>query len=157
VPAAASAVDACTLPVFRVALLDRRWRPEPYEFTLFHDGPLPEREKEILRGFNDYLDKNEGHVNVVLQVVDFAKKPDNPLLELSRQRGTVRLPYLVVRYPDAAGIDANLWAGPLRDAPLRGLVDSPARRELGKRLLAGESAVWVFLDGGDRAADDAAF
>ena len=74
--------DACSLPVFRVALLDRRWRPEPFEFYLFHKGPLPAAEKEILSRFNDYLDKNEGHVNCVLQVIDLDKNPDKELAEL---------------------------------------------------------------------------
>src|SRR5262249_51816585 len=34
--------------------------------------------------------------------------------------------------------------------------DSPARREITKRLLQGESAVWLMLDSGDAARDGAA-
>ena len=75
------AAPACSLPVFRVALLDPRWRPEPYEFYLFHRGPLGAPEKEILKGFNDYLDKNEGHVNCVLRVIDLDKNPDKEVVE----------------------------------------------------------------------------
>jgi hypothetical protein len=149
--------QACSLPVFRVALLDPKWRPEHYGLYLFHDGPVPPAEKRILNSLNDYLDKNEGHLNCTLRVIDLAKEKDEDLLALYQQQGEVPLPYLVVRYPDAAGINANLWAGPLKEAPLRALLDSPARRTLGKRLLSGESAVWVLVESGEKIKDDMAF
>jgi hypothetical protein len=154
--AAAGAVEACSVPVFRVALLDRRWRPEPYEFTLFHKGPLTAADQAILKGFNDYLDKNESHVNCVLEVIDLDKTTDKDTLELFKQQGDVPLPYLVVRHPDAQDVKPNLWSGPLQEAPLRALFESTARAELGKRLLAGESAVWVLIECGDQAKDQAA-
>jgi len=36
------------------------------------------------------------------------------------------------------------------------VVDSPARREIARRILEGHSAVWVLLESGDRAKDTAA-
>jgi hypothetical protein len=39
---------------------------------------------------------------------------------------------------------------------LRAITDSPARRELARRILAGDSAVWLLVDSGKREADDAA-
>src|SRR5206468_10885810 len=107
------------------------------------------------------LDKNEGHVNCVLQVIDLDKNPDKELAELfeaaSRKHRAVDLPYLVVRYPEAQQIAQELWAGTLREAPLRALLESPARAELSKRILRGESADWVLLECDDRAEDEAEF
>ena len=171
--------DACNMPVFRVALIDPTWRPERYEFTLFHKGPLPEPDKLILQGLNDYLDKHDDHVNCRLQVVDLDRKPRKESVELFRNQcgdgsspfgfaatGTdlghmisehaVQLPYLVVRHPEVQEVAVNLWAGPLCEAPLRGLLESPARAELSRRILEGQSAVWVFLESGDQAKDEAA-
>ncbi len=36
------------------------------------------------------------------------------------------------------------------------LTESPARKELAKRLMAGQTAVWLLLESGDAAADDQA-
>jgi hypothetical protein len=36
------------------------------------------------------------------------------------------------------------------------LLDSPVRREIVRRILSGETAVWLLLESGDRAKDDAA-
>jgi hypothetical protein len=175
----AAVADACNTPVFRVALIDPAWRPERYEFTLFHKGPLPEPDKTILKGLNDYLDKHDDHVNCRLQVVDLDRKPSKDSVELFRNQsragnspfgfaatGTdlghmisshaVRLPYLVVRHPEVQEVMANLWAGPLCEAPLRGLLESPARAELSGRILEGQSAVWVFLESGDQTQDEPA-
>jgi hypothetical protein len=124
--------------------------------TLFHEGPLGDQDRAVLKGLNDYLDRFEGRVNVSLEVVDLARKPSPESLDLFKAQGKVDLPYLVVRYPGVTGIEPNLWAGPLRDAPLRRLLDSPLRREIGKRLLAGESGVWVLIESGDPARDAAA-
>jgi hypothetical protein len=43
----------------------------------------------------------------------------------------------------------------LNAATLAPLTNSPARAEIVRRLLAGDSAVWVLVESGDRAADDA--
>jgi hypothetical protein len=55
-----------------------------------------------------------------------------------------------------AGPPVVAWSGPLTAANVRAVVDSPARREVVKRTAAGESVVWVLLEGGAKAKDDAA-
>jgi hypothetical protein len=154
--ACATIAVACSTPVFRVALLDPRWRPERYELYVVHQGPLADRDQAALQELNDYLDENEGRVNVSLEVVDLAKNPAHEIRALVPVRGPVQMPYLVARYPAVTGIKPNLWAGPLWGAPFRALLDSPLRREIGKRLLAGDTAVWVLIESGDRDQDEAA-
>lgn len=46
-----------------------------------------------------------------------------------------------------------LWRGELDAERLRSIAESPARRELAKRLLAGDSVVWVYV-GGDGPEDE---
>lgn len=154
---AAAVGHACSVPVFRVALLDNRWRPERYEVTLFHRGPLSPVDKSRLKQLNDFLDANEGHLNIVLDVVDLDKTRDADAKALWETQPNAALPWLVVRHPEVQDVKGDLWAGRFADAPLTALVDSPARREIAKRILAGESAVWLQIDGGDKAKDDSAF
>ena len=47
-----------------------------------------------------------------------------------------------------------IWSGSeLGEKELAALVDSPKRREIVKRILDGESAVWVVVESGDEEAD----
>jgi hypothetical protein len=172
----ACATEACNTPVFRVALIDPKWRPERYEFTLFQKGPLGEKDKAIVKGFNDYLDAQDGHVNCQLEVIDLDRKPPKESRDLLQKQGApecslfgfpanltlvpsyndVPLPYLVVRHPEVQDVRPNLWAGPLHEAPLRALLESPARAAMSQRILAGQSAVWLLLESGNQVKDDAA-
>lgn len=49
-----------------------------------------------------------------------------------------------------------IWSAPMSEANVRVMLDSPVRRELRKRLLAGQSAVWLLIESGDAAKDEAA-
>jgi hypothetical protein len=49
-----------------------------------------------------------------------------------------------------------VWSGPLTASNARLVVDSPARREVARRIQEGHSAVWVVLGSGDSAKDEAA-
>ena len=45
------------------------------------------------------------------------------------------------------------WSGPAIPELVSGVLDSPARQEIARRLLGGESAVWVFLESGKAERD----
>src|SRR6185369_10485372 len=62
---------------------------------------------------------------------------------------------MVVRYPESESDAPPFWSGPLSAESIDSLVDSPARREISRRLLMGESAVWVLLESGRKPDDDA--
>jgi hypothetical protein len=48
-----------------------------------------------------------------------------------------------------------VWSAPVTDVQVRVMLDSPVRRELRQRLLAGQSAVWLLLECGDATKDAA--
>ncbi len=135
----ASAVPACDVPVFRYAL--ERWPADAYEAVLYHRGPLGAGEA------------------AVAEALDRHARPGLNLgvrrTEEAAPAGSV-LPWVVLRYPESAGAREPFWSGRLADLPAGKVADSPARREVARRILAGESSVWIFLESGDRAADDAA-
>src|SRR5690606_19034513 len=75
------------------------------------------------------------------------------LKELWGEQEKAEAPWMVVFYPRALRIPAPLWSGSLTADAVGGLADSPARQELAKRLMAGQTAVWLLLESGDAAAD----
>jgi hypothetical protein len=63
-------------------------------------------------------------------------------MELWQTQSDAPLPHVVVRMPKGGPI---VWQGPLAHLESERLLDSPARREIVRRLLAGHSAVWVLI------------
>ncbi|MEZ5384018.1 MAG: hypothetical protein R3F13_00745 [Prosthecobacter sp.] len=75
--------------------------------------------------------------------------------EVEKAAGATQLElFFPPRLRQAGG--APIWSAPMSDENVRVMLDSPVRQELKKRLLAGESAVWLLLESGDAAKDDAA-
>ena len=150
-----AAAYACNVPVFRFAL--ERWRADAYRVVVFHQGPLSDADREILRPLEDHQDRLTANVKV--RTVDIAE-----LDSLATEEGALdreflshlsnpQFPCLVVQYPPHLHIDRPVWLSPLsRDAVAR-LSDSPARKELVKRLAEGQTAVWILLESGDNAKD----
>src|SRR5208283_4823487 len=112
---------------------------------LFKRGPLSSTEEIAKDVIHQASADRPGRVNLVLTVVDIDGKVDKPLQKLWQAQGQVPLPWMVVRYPDSTADGVTAWAGPLTETSARRLVDSPARRELARRLLQGQSAVWILL------------
>ena len=52
--------------------------------------------------------------------------------------------------------DREVWSGKLTPDALATLLDSPVRREVCSRILRGDSVVWMLVESGDTAKDDAA-
>ncbi len=59
-------------------------------------------------------------------------------------------PWLAVRFPSSTPLWIDIWDGPLNPENARTILDSPLRREIARRILSGQSAVWVFLESGDK-------
>ena len=150
----AGRIEACSVPVFRYAL--ERWPPAPYELYVFHRGPLEGDARKVA----DWISTCAAGIDVVSNVesllVDLDGKPDAAVLDLWGKQTQATLPWMVLKYPGFYQFPGQVWSGPLTAANAKALLDSPARREIGKRILSGHTAVWVLLEGGDRARDDAA-
>ncbi len=143
---------ACSVPVFRYAL--EKWPPDTYQATVFHRGPLSPTQEALARDLTRDGLAGRLHANISLQTVDLAQNPATELLALWQQLGTETLPWLVVRYPQASRLPDSILSGPLTEATLKQVFDSPARKEITRRLGHGDSAVWVLLEIGDRKRDD---
>jgi hypothetical protein len=123
----------CSVPVFRYAL--ERWKPSAYHVRVTSGAALTAAERELI----DRLQKASATANFKLTTLDGEGEPK-----------------VTVHFPDDDPEAAPACSGPLTEAFVASLLDSPARGRLVELLAGGESAVWLLLDSGDRAADDAA-
>ncbi len=151
----AGTASACSVPVFRYAL--ERWPADDYQLIVFHQGALTPEQSAGVRDLDREDPAGKRAANLTLRTVDLAAPTDPGLLRLGRQQvATTPLPALVLLYPPGLGPATAAWRGALTADNVRHLLDSPGRREIAGRLLRGDSAVWVLLEAGDPAKDDAA-
>lgn len=141
-----TSVHACNIPVFRYAL--ENWPPLPYELVIHLRGPVDAKQQADVRALQQYLD--QAPLNATLQIVDESRLRKS--FGVSPAEAS-----LVLRFPkESPRAGVVVHEGPLDADAVKALIDSPARQAIAKRLLKGESAVWVLLDCGDKAKDDAA-
>ncbi len=125
-----SIANACTVPVFRYAL--DHWPSEPWQL----DAPIGAFTEEPLSAAL----RNLG-----------ATSPLN-LTASPQDAGDVAKLYFPVQTSPEKTV---AWQGKLDATTWDQLTNSPARQELTKRILAGESAVWVMVHGSDAAEREA--
>lgn len=147
----ASTAYACNIPVFRYAL--ERWRPGSCKLIVFHDSELSAEGEKFVRELESAALENDGAANVkiVRSKVEAEKRNAyQPVLEAIRDKQPIKLPYMVVQTSLGRGQTINNWHGSLDDARSANLLQSPVRKELSRRLLRGDSIVWLLLRSTDK-------
>ncbi len=146
--ATAAISQACSIPVFRYAL--ERWKPSPYEFVIYHRGPLSDADKKAVKQIEDII--RTANAEVTLVDLDGNREPQLKAL-WKKHGGDANLPRMLVRFPDSDATTPLAWSGPLDVARIKALIDSPLRRQVASALFRGESAVFLMLESGDAKAD----
>jgi len=147
----ASIASACNVPVFRFAL--ERWRPDPYRVTVIHRGPLTDADQALITELETRQEKLA--LNVAVRTIDLSKLNDTDRGFVSVLRDAP-LPSLVVHYPTHLRIPTPVWSGPLSAESIARVSASPLRQEIVRRLVDGQTAVWLLLECGQAEKDDAA-
>jgi hypothetical protein len=132
---------ACNVPVFRYAL--ERWRPDLCQVIVFHSGDFSSQEEGQLQSLEKETAGNGGSANAEIirsKVGSETDRSRKELWETLRTKPGITLPYVVIRTSLGTGELVTHWRGPLPDAPKAKLFDSPARRELSRRLLKSDDA-----------------
>ena len=139
---------ACKVPVFKYAM--DYWSPEPYSATVFHKGPLPTAEKALVDSLKS---KSGSTVNLRVVTTDVSNETDSAKNYVWSTQKNPKLPWVTVEYhrtyETKSGIEGTqfLGTGPFQSDTIKRLFDSPAKQELIRRLLNGDSIVWLFLLG----------
>ena len=148
-----AAAWACSVPVFRYAL--ERWAAEPYELFIFHRGALSPQDQKLADALKKLCEGPGATPNVQVQWLDVEGLKDEETRKLWESQKPAALPWAVLCYPRRDEERRVAWTGKAEGPALQGFFDSPARRQLAKRLLSGESAVWLLAESGDAAKDAA--
>lgn len=148
---------ACSVPVFRYAL--EHWRPDAYVVYVFQNGDVTggelnaEQQKLV-----DTLQPFTGQpANVKVQIVDLASNRDAEIAAIWEANKSETLPWVVLQSPPKWGAPQTIWQGEVNSKNVTGIVASPIRNKIHKRLVDGESVVWVLLESGKTEEDDTAF
>jgi hypothetical protein len=161
--ATAPDAQACKVPVFRYAL--EHWPPDSYRAVILHRGELSAADEELVLQLEARSGKS---ANLVVERFDLAQ--DESTEAGAAQAGLHRLlaktvgqgyrnlesTQIVLFYPEHSLSGPLAWQGPLTAENIDALLDSPARRQIAKWILDGESAVWVLVKVGDPKQDAAA-
>lgn len=150
----AAEARACSVPVFRYAL--DRWPADAYEVVVFHRGALNGEDQAALSRLVKATPTEGGFANLEVTAVDLDNRPAPALQKLWDAQENATLPWMVVRYPASAKRDETVWASPLTPTSADRLLDSPVRQSISRMIRGGETGVWVLLESGDKAKDDAA-
>lgn len=141
---------ACQVPVFRYAL--ERWNPEAYPVVVITPKELTAEEKRQWVG--DSPERFAPYARLEWRTASEVKDPE--LLKLWNGAED-KSGMMVAYYPEKSELRRMIaHTGPLGLGSFESLLTSPARKEIAKRLVAGESAVWVLLESGDVEKDQAA-
>ena len=159
----ATAASACNIPVFRYAL--ENWQPDPYRIAVVHRGAFTDEQYPVFQRLQQSSSHPTKPANVVVFDVDLDAEADDDerreipagferLVRFEFDKKAVEEPIVALYFP--AGTTTSIWQGSLTAKDSTGVIDSPARQEVTKRLIDGQSAVWIFVKTGDAAKDDAA-
>src|SRR5262249_23707801 len=139
-----SPAHACNIPVFRYAL--ERWKPDAYDAVVFHKGPLDPDLAKLVAEIRKAADDPKTPANVNVVTVDLSGDVEEGMLKLWQLQTNTTLPWMVLRYPHSTLREPSAWSGPFDAQLARSLVQSPVRRELARRLMKGDSVVWVLVE-----------
>lgn len=148
-----TSLRACSVPVFRYAL--ERWPADLYDIVVFHRGPLAPGDRAALAEL-EKSSSDAPYANLEVTTVDLAGELEEPTQKLWETQAAPEPPWMVVRYPKALETEQVVWSGPLGAPAVETLLDSPVRREIARRILRGDAAVWILLESGNKKGDDAA-
>ncbi len=142
---------ACSVPVFRYAL--ERWSADTYRLLILHRGELSSGEKKRLAELEKRTTPEYGFPSLVVKTVDLNGEIPEHLQELVAEHRNASLPWMVLVLPQ----------GPLQETIVRSekwtaetqanLLMSPVRQEIARRLIAGQTAVWLLMKGKEDAAN----
>ncbi len=142
---AGNTASACNVPVFRYAL--ERWKPDACRVSILFDAPLTTEQQAQLKPLDAASEQ------VSLERIDVTQKltaDQQDLVASARQLPGFQFPHVMVRTPVNSDRILTAWHGPLEKFSAEQLLDSPARQELAKRLLKGDSVVWLIINSNNR-------
>ncbi len=143
-------LPACDVPVFRYAL--EFWNAAPYEAVIVHEGALSAAQQKQMEKMQQ-IAADQSKLNLIVREADLKDAANAELQKTWADAGSPALPAMIVKYPAELKIEDLVWSGAFDEKIIPQLISSPAREEIVKRTMAGQSSVFVLLECGNAAKD----
>ncbi|MFZ2657499.1 MAG: hypothetical protein WAX69_21365 [Victivallales bacterium] len=152
----AEAVDD-SAPLFQLGL--RKWETDTYKAVVIYSGEHPVGKEQGISFIEGRIQNKVKTLNLEILKVDINDKSmiDEKTNGILKTFKPDRLPFTVIYFPAVSDVEIPLWAGYLTFPAAGFICDSPARREIARRLLKGDNAVWLLVDSGNEEADANAY
>ena len=153
-----SGAIACNVPVFRYAL--ERWQSDEYQLVILHQKDLNGEQKQMIESIEASTREKGGSLNLSVSSHDLREHLDSPFVTIWTDHATdEKSPIAVLLYSENAREvpDRIVSIKPLSEINIQNLIDSPARNLLVKKILSGDSAVWLFVESGNSKQDQEAY
>jgi len=148
-------VFACSIPVFQYALA--RWQADAYEVIVFHRGNMSLSEQTNINQLKSSYSGENSYANILVKTIDLDSSQSETEQKLWQSQQNPELPWMIVRIPYYfSGSSELIWSGRLTTTNVQALVNSPIRKEIARRILNGEAAVWILLESGNASEDESA-
>ncbi len=135
---------SCSTPVFRYAL--ERWPAFLYTVEVIHGGNLNDEQNHAL----DLLKLTSvGNLKTNLKVIETTVTGKHNIPE-------EELPLIRLFYPVENNNPGVLWQGALTKENVNKIIDSPARREIVRRIQKGDAVTWILLESTDKYQNEVA-
>ena len=132
--------------------------PDRYEIIAIHRGGLSPADAEVMKRLDHFMrDGSPEPANFTVRSADMDAPDQAAARALWEQCGSPEPPCLVLGYPAGLGKRPAVTAFPLTRENIDKLVDSPVRRKTAQKIMGGASAVWIFLESGDKDRDQNAY
>jgi hypothetical protein len=148
--AMAPAAWACDTPVYRYAMYN--WEPAPYRVFYFHRGEPAKEDAEANRLLNEHATATPTLANLAFLAVNLdQKEPFEALPDRVKDVWKSHEKEPLPRHLVFTSWGDPIFAGRLDAAAVRGLVDSPARKQIAELLDKNHALVFLLLCGPDAA------
>ena len=147
-----SVAQACNIPVFRYAL--ERWTPDACQVFVFHQGALSSEDSSVVAQLTQSSLAGHAEANFRLTVADVRQRLDDDVQDVwlslkaslpDAEQNQLTSPIVIARSAVGRGKMVTHWKGSLTKLREAGVLSSPARTELTKRLQSGHAIVWLVL------------
>ncbi len=128
-----------------------RWPADYYEGIVIHKGTLSDDDPAAMLLQNQKAE----FLNLRVSQIDLTSPETGDLTGLLGGPAPDTLPAIVLWYPSSKGRAAPFWTGQFTVGTVEAMIQSPKRQELAKRLIAGQTAVWIFVESGNPGKDKA--
>jgi hypothetical protein len=142
----ASIANACSDPVFQYAL--ERWMPDMYEIIVATGGHADGNTNKLIDGIRWMEDS--GAAEIAVKKTGDLKNGDVPAIPAETLE-SIKIdnhPFILIHHSRIR--ELIVFQGKLNSENIKALNETTIRREIRDKLLAGNAAVWLFLEGADQ-------